>query len=128
MKKIISFLPSATEILCAIGSGSQIVGVTHECNYPEGATSKPKVINSSFDPSSMTSKEIDNKIVELFTKGMDIYVVNDKILTDLKPDLIVAQGICEVCSPFTKGFRQAMAASNSQHPPCPAAGFQVPRY
>jgi iron complex transport system substrate-binding protein len=108
-KKIVSFLPSATEILYAIGSGLQIVGVTHECNYPEEAGTKPKVINSSFDASSMTSREIDNKIVELFTKGMDIYIVNDKILTELKPDLIVAQGICEVCSPFTKEIKRAIS-------------------
>ena len=79
-KKIISFLPSATEILYEIGSGSQIVGVTHECKYPEDAKTKPKVINSSFDASAMTSKEIDNKIGQLFSKGMDIYVVNDKII------------------------------------------------
>jgi len=108
-KKIISFLPSATEILYEIGSGSQIVGVTHECKYPEEAKNKPKVINSSFDASAMTSKEIDNKIIALFSKGMDIYVVNDKILTDLKPDLIVAQGICEVCSPFTKEIKRAVS-------------------
>ncbi|HET9774693.1 MAG TPA: cobalamin-binding protein [Nitrososphaeraceae archaeon] len=108
-KKIISFLPSATEILYEIGCDSQIVGVTHECKYPEDAKTKPKVINSSFDASSMTSKEIDNKIVELFSKGTNIYVVNDKVLTDLKPDLIVAQGICEVCSPFTKEIKRAVS-------------------
>lgn len=108
-KKIISFLPSATEILYEIGAGSQIVGVTHECKYPEDAKTKPKVINSSFDASSMTSKEIDNKITDLFSKTMDIYVVNDKILLDLKPDLIVAQGICEVCSPFTKEIKRAVS-------------------
>src|SRR5574339_195803 len=107
MKKIVSFLPSATEILYDIKAGSQLLGVTHECNYPEEAKIKPKVINSSFDASSMTSKEIDNKIIELFGKGMDIYVVNDKVLTDLKPDLIVAQGICEVCSPVTKEIKRA---------------------
>lgn len=108
-KKIISFLPSATEILYEIGCSSQIVGVTHECKYPEDAKTKPKVINSSFDASAMTSKEIDKKIVELFSKGMDIYVVNDKVLTNLKPDLIVAQGICEVCSPFTKEIKRAIS-------------------
>ena len=107
--KIVSFLPSATEILYEIGCGSQIVGVTHECKYPEDAKNKPKIINSSFDASSMTSKEIDDKIVELFGKAMDIYVVNDQILTDLKPDLIVAQGICEVCSPFTKEIKHTIS-------------------
>jgi iron complex transport system substrate-binding protein len=108
-KRIISFLPSATEILYEIGVGSQIVGVTHECNYPEDAKSKPRVINSSFDASTMSSREIDDKIVELFSNGKDIYVINDKILKELKPDLIVAQGICEVCSPFTKEIKRAIS-------------------
>ena len=102
-------MPSATEILYEIGLGSQIVGVTHECNYPEAAKSKPRVINSSFDASTMCSKEIDDKIVELFSNGKDIYIVNDEILKELKPDLIVAQGICEVCSPFTKEIHRAIS-------------------
>ena len=63
--KIVSFLPSATEILYEIGAANMVVGVTHECNYPETAKLKPRVINSSFDSSNMSSKEIDNKIVEL---------------------------------------------------------------
>jgi iron complex transport system substrate-binding protein len=71
-KKIVSFLPSATEILYEIGSGSQIIGVTHECNYPKEAKLKPKIISSSFDASTMTSKEIDDKIVELFSNGKDM--------------------------------------------------------
>ncbi len=58
----------------------------------------------------MSSKEIDDKIVELFSNGgKDIYVVNDKILKELKPDIIVAQGICEVCSPFTKEIKRAIS-------------------
>ena len=108
-KRIISFLPSATEILYEIGVGSQIIGVTHECNYPLDAKNKPRIINSSFDSSTMSSKEIDRKIVELFSSGKDIYVVNDKTLKELKPDLIVAQGICEVCSPFTKEIKRAIS-------------------
>jgi len=108
-KKIISFLPSATEILYEIGAGSQIIGVTHECNYPKEAKSKPKVINSSFDASTMSSKEIDDKIVELFSNGKDIYIINEEILKELKPDIIVAQGICEVCSPFSKEIKRALS-------------------
>ena len=107
--RIISFLPSATEILYEMGVDSQIVGVTHECNYPEAAKSKPRIINSSFDASTMSSKEIDDKIVELFSNGKDIYFINDEILKELKPDLIVAQGICEVCSPFTKEIKRAIS-------------------
>ena len=108
-KRIISFLPSATEILYDIGADSQIIGVTHECNYPSNAKSKPRVINSSFDTSTISSKEIDDKIVELFNNGKDIYVINDRLLKELRPDIIVAQGICEVCSPFTKEIKRAIS-------------------
>ena len=57
----------------------------------------------------MYSKEIDDKIVELFSNGKNIYIVNDNILKELKPDIIVAQGICEVCSPFTKEINRAIS-------------------
>jgi iron complex transport system substrate-binding protein len=108
-KRIVSFLPSATEILYEIGAGSQIIGVTHECNYPKEAKLKPKIINSAFDASTMSSKEIDDKIGELFSNGKDIYIINDNFLKELRPDIIVAQGICEVCSPFTKEIKRAIS-------------------
>ncbi|HSF51842.1 MAG TPA: cobalamin-binding protein [Nitrososphaeraceae archaeon] len=108
-KRIVSFLPSATEILYELGVDSQLVGVTHECNYPPQTKTKPRVINSAFDTSTMSSKEIDNKIVELFNNGKDIYIINDNILKELKPEVIVAQGICEVCSPFTKEIKRAIS-------------------
>ena len=108
-QRIVSFLPSATEILYELGVGTNVVGVTHECNYPLEAKLKPRVINSAFNASTMSSKEIDNKIVELFTKGKDIYIINDNLLKKLRPDVIVAQGICEVCSPFTKEINRAIS-------------------
>ena len=75
-------------MLYAIGA-DQITGVTHECKYPDDAKSKPKVINSSFDAASMTSREIDNKILGLMKTGGNIYVINDQNLKDAKPDLII---------------------------------------
>src|SRR5438445_1396979 len=106
--RIVSFLPSATEILYELGVGDQIVGVTHECNYPEQARSKPKVIHSSFDPDTMTSQEIDNIVVDLMHSGKDIYILDEQILKKADPDLIVAQGLCEVCSPYTKEVTRAV--------------------
>ena len=106
--RIVSFLPSATEILYELGVGDKIVGVTHECNYPEKAKSKPRVIHSSFDPNTMTSQEIDNKVIDLMHSGKDIYILDDEILKKANPDLIVAQGICEVCSPYTKEISRAV--------------------
>ena len=102
-----SFLPSSTEILYEIGVGSQIVGVTHECNYPDDAKRKPRVINASFDANKMNSKSIDQKIIELMQSATDIYVINDEKLREAKPDLIIAQGICEVCAPFAKEIDRA---------------------
>jgi iron complex transport system substrate-binding protein len=106
--RIVSFLPSATETLYELGLGSHIVGVTHECKHPPAARKKPQVIHPSFDPSKMTGKEIDNKISELVRSGGDIYIVDEKALKEADPELIVAQGLCEVCSPFTKEIARAV--------------------
>ena len=107
LERIVSFLPSSTEILYEIRADSQLVGVTHECKYPDDAKRKPRVINCSFDASKMNSKDIAEKIIELMQSGRDIYVINDDILREAKPDLIIAQGVCEVCAPFTKEINRA---------------------
>jgi len=106
--RIVSFLPSATEILYELGVGDQVLAVTHECNYPKEASSKPRVIKSSFDPEKMTSHEIDNKVVELVHTQKDIYILDESVLKKANPDLIVAQGICEVCSPYTREINRAV--------------------
>ncbi len=114
--RIASFLPSATEMLYELGAGNQIVGVTHECKYPPQARKKPRVIQSSFDPGRMTGREIDTKIVELVHSGKDIYIVNENTLKRASPDLIVAQGLCEVCSPFTKEINRAVSLLEDHRP------------
>ncbi|HKU33728.1 MAG TPA: cobalamin-binding protein [Candidatus Nitrosotalea sp.] len=106
--RIVSFLPSATEILYDLGVGDQVLAVTHECNYPTAAKTKPRVIHSVFDPQKMSSREIDSKVVDLMKSGKDIYVLDEQVLKKANPDLIVAQGICEVCSPFTKEINKAV--------------------
>jgi iron complex transport system substrate-binding protein len=114
--RIVSFLPSATETLYELGAGNLIVGVTHECNYPYQARKKPQVIRPSFDPSRMSGRDIDNKIVELTHSGKDIYIVDENILKRVCPDLIVAQGLCEVCSPFTKEINRAVSLLGDHRP------------
>ena len=106
--RIVSFLPSATEILYELGALDQVLAVTHECNYPIEAKSKPKVIHASFDPEKMSSKEIDDKVVELIHTGKDIYILDEQVLKKANPELIVAQGICEVCSPYTREINRAV--------------------
>jgi iron complex transport system substrate-binding protein len=107
--RIVSFLPSATETLYQLGVGGKIVGVTHECKFPAQARKKPRVIRPSFDPGRMSGRQIDAKIVELMRSGNDIYIVDDRVLKKANPDLIVAQGLCEVCSPFTKEIGRAVS-------------------
>jgi iron complex transport system substrate-binding protein len=114
--RIVSFLPSATETLFELGAGNQIVGVTHECNHPSQARKKPRVIRPSFDPSQMTGRDIDNKIVELLRSRKDIYIVDENTLKRVRPDLIVAQGLCEVCSPFTKEIDRAVSLLGDRRP------------
>lgn len=106
--RLVSFLPSATEILYELGVGDQVFAVTHECNYPADAKTKPKAIHSSFDPQKMSSRDIDNKVVELVNSGKDIYILDEQVLKKANPDLIVAQGICEVCSPYTREISKAV--------------------
>jgi iron complex transport system substrate-binding protein len=107
--RIASFLPSATETLYELGAGSQIVGVTHECKFPPQAKRKPRIIRPSFDPERMTGREVNNKIGELIHSGKEIYIVDERTLKKVRPDLIVAQGICEVCSPFTREINRAVS-------------------
>lgn len=106
--RICSLLPSATEILYELELGDSVVGVTHECDFPPDANNKTVVVRSAFDASKLSSEEIDNEIVQRVREGKDIYVVDDNALRKASPDLIVAQGLCEVCSPHMKELDRAM--------------------
>jgi len=107
-QRIVTFLPSATELIYSLGADDKLFGVTHECNYPSRAKTKPRVISSVFDPASMSSKQIDDKICQLMTDGKEIYNLNKENLLNAKPDLIISQNICEVCSAHTEHVKKAM--------------------
>ena len=107
-QRIVTFLPSATELIYSLGAEDRLFGVTHECNYPSGAKTKPRVISSVFDPASMSSKQIDDKICQLMTDGKEIYNLNKENLLNAKPDLIISQNICEVCSAHTEHVNMAV--------------------
>ena len=107
-QRIVTFLPSATELIYSLGADDKLFGVTHECNYPSDAKTKPRVIGSVFDPASMSSKQIDDKICQLMTDGKQIYNLNKENLLNAKPDLIISQNICEVCSAHTEHVKIAM--------------------
>jgi iron complex transport system substrate-binding protein len=107
-RRVASFLPSSTEILYELELADQIVGVTHECNYPEEAKTKPNLINSSFDTAILQSIDIDKKIAEMMRADRDIYVIDDEKLKKSRPDIIIAQGICDVCAPSAKEIDRAV--------------------
>ena len=107
-QRIVTFLPSATELIYSLGADDKLFGVTHECNYPSDAKTKPRVISSVFDPASMSSKQIDDKICQLMTDGKQIYNLNKENLLNAKPDLIISQNICEVCSAHTEHVKIAV--------------------
>ena len=107
-KRIISFLPSATELIYELGAQEKLFGVTHECDFPSDASNKPKVIESVFEPENMSSQEIDEKICSLSEKGEDIYKLVVKNVSNAKPDLIISQEICEVCSAYTNQVKNAI--------------------
>jgi iron complex transport system substrate-binding protein len=107
-QRIVTFLPSATELIYSLGAEDRLFGVTHECNYPSGAKTKPRVISSVFDPASMSSKQIDDKICQLMSEGKEIYNLNKENLLSAKPDLIISQNICEVCSAHTEHVNMAV--------------------
>ena len=108
VKRIISFLPSATELIYELGAQERLFGVTHECNYPSDASNKPRVIESIFEPEKMSSQEIDDKICELSERGEEIYKLITENVSNAKPDLIISQEICEVCSAYTNQVKNAI--------------------
>jgi iron complex transport system substrate-binding protein len=96
--RIVSLLPSATEIVCALGLGESLVGVTHECDYPEAARTKPIVTRSLLDQSGSTSAEIDRAVSGQLRDGLSLYTLDRALLADLRPDVILTQALCEVCA------------------------------
>jgi iron complex transport system substrate-binding protein len=95
--RIVSLLPSATEILFAIGAGPEVVGVTHECDYPAGTAGLPHLTASSI-PSGSSPAEIDRHVRAGLHSGSSLYSLDDRALARLEPDLIVTQELCDVCS------------------------------
>ena len=107
-QRIVSLLPSATEILFALGLGDQVVGVSHECDYPPAARSKPVVIHSRL-PKDASPVEIDRLVCEFTARGESIYAVDAEALKRLAPDLIVTQNLCSVCAASPEDLAAVLA-------------------
>lgn len=95
--RIVSLVPHATELLFELGLGDQVVGVTHECDYPEEAASLRHVTRDLL-PAGLDQAEIDAAVRERLDRGEAIYALDEDLLADLQPDLIVTQALCAVCA------------------------------
>jgi iron complex transport system substrate-binding protein len=108
--RLISFLPAATEMACALGLGKQLVGVTHECDFPSLARSKPIVVRNALALEKMTMREIDAAVSECVGSGRSLYEVDECLLEKLAPTHILTQALCQVCAPSGNEITRALNA------------------
>jgi iron complex transport system substrate-binding protein len=95
--RIVSLLPSATEILFALGAGDDVVGVTFECDYPAQARTR-RIVSTSALPEGLTPAQIDAEVTNRLARGEDLYHLRSDALAELDPDLVVTQDLCAVCA------------------------------
>lgn len=107
-QQIVSFLPSATEMACALGLSDQLVGITHECDYPPEVRGKAIVVRKALPIETMSQLEIDIAVSERMRDGLSLYEVDEKLLQELAPDLILTQNLCQVCAPSGNEVSQAL--------------------
>jgi iron complex transport system substrate-binding protein len=106
--RIVSLLPSATEIVCALGAADQLVGISHECDFPAAIRNRPVLTRSRIDPHG-DSLAIDRAIRGVIANALSIYAIDDDRLAALAPDVIVTQDLCEVCAVSLDDVRAAVA-------------------
>ena len=111
--RIVSLLPSATETLFALGFDEEIVGVSHECDFPPKAKTKTVVVHSRL-PEGLTPAEVDQQVREHVERGESIYAVDRELLEELRPDLVITQDLCHVCAATPDELAAALASIKKQ--------------
>jgi iron complex transport system substrate-binding protein len=114
MPRIISFLPAATEIVCALGAGEDLLGRSHECDYPARVRALPVVSRPALSLEGMTQAEIDAAVAGRLASGESLYVVDECLLDSLAPDVILTQDLCQVCAPSGNELTRALASIPSR--------------
>jgi iron complex transport system substrate-binding protein len=105
--RIISLVPNGTEILFAVGAGDQVLGVSHECDYPPEARTRPILTGSALTP-GMSPSEVDQAVSAQVGSGLSLYTLDEARIADLEPDLIVTQQLCPVCAVSTEQVNGAV--------------------
>lgn len=105
--RIVSLVPAATEIICALGGRSRLVGRSHECDFPEQVRALPVVTSSKVDPTA-PGGEIDRSVKEVAAAGGSLYRIDAALLSELKPDVIVTQADCAVCAVTEADLNRAL--------------------
>lgn len=112
--RIVSLLPSTSEIIAALGKQDNLVGRSHECDFPEDLTSLPSCTEAKFNPDG-SSYEIDQRVKAILQEGLSVYRVNAEKLVSLNPDLIITQDHCEVCAASFDEVKKAVQARLGDH-------------
>jgi iron complex transport system substrate-binding protein len=113
-RRIVSFLPSATEMACALGLSDQLLGITHECDYPPQIAGKPVVVRNILPIESMSQAEIDVAVTQRLRDGQSLYRVEEALMQDIAPDLILTQDLCQVCAPSGNEITQLLTSLSSK--------------
>ena len=108
--RIVSLLPSATEIVCALGLRDQLVGRSHECDFPLDVASLPPVSLARIAGDELSSSEIDAAVSQAIERGEELYGIDEGVLAELAPDVIVTQSLCTVCAVSGDGVRRVARA------------------
>jgi iron complex transport system substrate-binding protein len=104
--RICSLVPAATEVLFALGVGESVVGVTHECDWPPEAETRPHVTASHLQSGDLSSAEIDDAVAEAARQGKALYAIDEDVWEEIRPDVVVAQELCDVCAVSAGEVRQ----------------------
>ena len=98
MHRIVSFLPAATEIVAELGLMDQVVGVSHECDFPDEANQRPRITHCPVHNTSLASREVDEWVRRALHDNGTIYTIDESLLRKLQPDVILTQKLCDVCA------------------------------
>jgi iron complex transport system substrate-binding protein len=121
--RVVSFLPAGTEIVHALGAGDLLVGRSHECDYPAGVASLPIVSRPALELEGLSSGETDRAVADKLASGDSLYLIDEKLLRELEPDVILTQDLCKVCAPSGNELSRAVRDFS----PRPEILFLTPR-